>query len=462
MRIGLDFGTTNSGAAVFDGRRVHVFPLDSTSHDPTVVRSTLYLTRDHQVFVGREALDAYYGHNVGRPSRMVRQYVGEIEMTFAELPTFVREVYVLVDKLTPGRLLHSLKSELAGGYQGTTLFGRHYELEELIALYLRELRQRVEAQTGRSVDGVVLGRPVHFAGGGGEAGDRRAERRLRRAAEMAGFRDVAFELEPVAAALHYELTVAGPQNVVVFDFGGGTLDVTVMRVGEPGQRRVFATGGVDIAGDAFDRRIIEGLMLEHFGRGTTWGQDEAPFPRQYTDALAHWQTMAELNRPETLHFLRLAQATGSHPSRVRALESLLVNNHAIRLIDQVERAKVALSTARFALVRLAGEDATDPLSLDVWQPITRSQFEALIAEARRRIEACLLDTLERSGLEVGQIDAAVRTGGSAQIPCFVEMMGRVFGTDKVVLSDVFSGVTSGLAIRARDERAGFVVGASAP
>jgi hypothetical chaperone protein len=461
MRIGLDFGTTNSGAAVFDGRRVHVFPLDPTGHDPTVVRSTVYLTRDHQVFVGREALDAYYRQNVGRPSRMVRQYVGEIEMTFAELPTFVREVYVLVDKLTPGRLLHSLKSELAGGYRGTTLFGRHYELEELIALYLRELRRRVEAQTGGSVDGVVLGRPVHFAGGG-EAGDRRAERRLRRAAEMAGFQDVAFELEPVAAALHYELTVAGPQNVVVFDFGGGTLDVTVMRVGEPGQRRVFATGGVDIAGDAFDRRIIEGLMLEHFGRGTTWGRDEAPFPRQYTDALAHWQTIPELNRPETLHFLRLAQATGSHPSRVRALESLLINNHAMRLIDQVERAKVTLSTTRFALVRLAGEDATDPLSLDVWQPVTRSQFEALIAEARRRIEACLLDTLERSGLEAGQIDAAVRTGGSAQIPCFVEMMGRVFGSDKVVLSDVFSGVTSGLAIRARDEQAGFVVGASAP
>ena len=447
MRIGVDFGTTNSGAAVFDGEQVHLFPLDPASHTPTVMRSTLYVTRDQQVFIGREAIDTYYRQNVGadgyiRPSKMMRQYVGEIELTFAELPTFVRDVYVLVDELTPGRLLHSLKSALAGDYEGTTIFGRYYELEELIAIYLREVRQRVEAQAGQAVDGVVLGRPVNYVGSGDKAGNERARERLRRAAERAGFREVAFELEPVAAALHYELMARIPQNIVVFDFGGGTLDITVMRIGEPGHRRVFATGGVGIAGDVFDQRIIEGLILDHFGRGSTWGEDGAPFPTQYTDALVHWQTIPELNRPETLHFLQLAQITGSHPARVRALESLLVNNQAIRLIDEVERAKVALSTACFALVRLAGQD------VDVWQPLTRSQFEALIAEATRRVEGCLLDTLARSGLGVDEIGTVVRTGGSAQIPCFIELLGRMFGPEKVVLSDVFSGVTAGLAIRA--------------
>jgi hypothetical chaperone protein len=448
MHIGLDFGTTNSGAAVFDGRQVHLFPLDPASHDPTVIRSTLYVTRDHQVFIGREAIDAYYRQNVGRPSRMVRQYVGEIEMTFAELPTFVKDVYVLVDELTPGRLLHSLKSELATSYRGTTMFGRYYELEELIARYLREIRQRVEAQAGQPVDELVLGRPVTFAGSGAETDSQRAERRLRRAAQMAGFREVAFELEPVAAALHYELSAAEPQNILVFDFGGGTLDITVMRIGEPGRRQVFATGGVAIAGDAFDQRIIEGLLLEHFGRGSTWGDDAAPFPTHYTDALTDWQAIPELNRPETLHFLRLAQLTSSHPARVRALESLLVDNYAIRLIDEVERAKVALSQAVFALIRLTGDD------IDVWQPLTRSQFESLIADAARRIEACLLDTVARSGLTTDDIDTVVRTGGSAQIPCFIEMMGRIFGPDKVVLSDVFSGVTAGLAIRAHGDQSG--------
>ena len=452
MRIGLDFGTTNSGAAVFDGRHVHLFPLDPTSLDPAVMRSTLYITRDQQAFIGQEAIDTYYEQNVGRPSRMIRQAIGEIEVTFAEMgsvkgypvgpSTVIRDVYMLVDELTPGRMLHSLKSELAGGHAGTTIFGQRYELEELVAIYLREIRRRVEAHSGESVDGVVLGRPVRFVGGESEAEDGRAEDRLRRAAEMAGFRDVRFELEPVAAALHYELLVGRPQNVVVFDFGGGTLDVTVMRIGEPG-RRVFASGGVGVAGDAFDQRIIAGLLLDHFGRGSTWGEDALPFPSQYVDALVNWQTIPELNRPETLHFLRLAQATSSHPEQVRALESLLVNNYAMRLIDEVERAKVALSTAHWALIRLTGED------VDVWQPVTRSQFEALIAEAAQRVEACLVDTLERSGLQADEIDTVVRTGGSAQIPHFVAMIERIFGPEKVVLSDVFSGVTAGLAIRAR-------------
>jgi len=454
MHIGLDFGTTNSGAAVFDGQRVRVFPLDPASRDPTVMRSTLYVTREQEVFVGREAIATYYSQNIGRPSKMVRQYVGEIEITMGVVEsvkgypggpaTFIRDVYVLVDELTPGRLLRSLKSGLATSYEGTDIFGRYYELEELLAIYLREVRERVEAETGEAVDGVVLGRPVHFVGSSTGADDKRAEDRLRRAAEMAGFPDVAFELEPVAAALHYELTAEQPQNIVVFDFGGGTLDITVMRVGEPGKRRVFATGGLDIAGDVFDQRIIEGALLDHFGRGSTWGEDDAPFPRQYTDALVNWQTIPELLRPETLRFLHQAQLTSSHPKQVQALESLLINNYAIRLIDEVERAKIELSTEHFTTIQLAEED------IDVWQPLTRSHFEALITEATRRVEDCLLDTLERSGLEMGEIDAVVRTGGSAQIPRFVEMMERIFGPEKVVLSDVFSGVTSGLAIRASE------------
>ena len=96
----------------------------------------------------------------------------------------------------------------------------------------------------------------------------------------------------------------------------------------------------------------------------------------------------------------------------------------------------------FDILRLTGTD------IDLWQPITRAQFEALIATDTHRIESCLLDTLERSGLVPEQIDAVVRTGGSAQIPRFVEMLGRNFRPEKVVLSDVFSGVTAGLAIRA--------------
>ena len=462
MRIGLDFGTTHSGAARFDGGRVHHFALDPHSRDPAVIRSAMYITRAHEVYIGQEAIDVYYAQNIGRPSRMGRRYVGEIELTVGDVGTVkgypigptttVREVYALVDELQPGRLLRSLKSGLATPHQGTTLFDRYYELEDLIALYLRMVRERVEREAGEPVHGVVLGRPVHFEGSSGrqKTYDRRAEERLRRAALAAGYGEVAFELEPVAAALHYEQTVDGPQNVVVFDFGGGTLDITVMRVGgRAGERnltasvgrRLYATGGLAIAGDVFDQAIIEGLLLEHFGRGSTWGEEQMPFPDRYTEALIHWQTVPELSRPETLRFLQNAQLSGSHPTRVRALQSLLAHNYALHLVDEVEGAKIALSSAPFALIRLSGQD------LDVWQPVTRTQFEALIAGAAQRVEACLVEAVERSGLRPDQIDAVVRTGGSAQIPLFVEMLERLY-PGKVVQADVFSSVAAGLAIRA--------------
>ena len=322
------------------------------------------------------------------------------------------------------------------------LLGRYYELEELIALYLREIGDRAEARTGQVIDGVVLGRPMSFVGSGGEADNQRAESRRRRASSEAGFREVAFELEPVAAALYYEATAIGPQNIVVFDLGGGTLDITVMHVAQPGKRQVFATGGLDVAGDSFDRRIIQWRMLDHFGRGSTWGEDPVPFPSKYTDALVDWQAIPELSRPDTFRFLETARMTSSHPERIKALESLLVNNYAIWLFHEVERAKVALSTAPFHVIRLTGD------GIDVWEPITRSQFESIIAADRQRIASCLRTTLERSGLAASEIDAVVRTGGSAQIPTFVEMLTQIFGREKIVLADAFSSVTAGLAIRA--------------
>ena len=451
MRIGLDFGTTNSSAAVYDGQAVRLFRIGPSARDPAVVRSALYITRDHTIHIGQDAINIYYEQNTGRPSRMMRRYVGEIEMTFGDVGTlkgypvrasnYFQEVYVMVDELTPGRLVHSLKSGLLGGGSPTYVFDCRLSLEGLIALYLRELRLRVEQESGNSVNHVVLGRPVSFAGAETEGDNARCEARLLQAAAEAGFSDVAFELEPVAAALDYELTVDRPENVFVFDLGGGTLDVTVMRVGESGRQRVLATGGAGLGGEVFDQQVIGGLLLEHLGRGSTWGDRAMPLPGHYTESLVDWQTIPSLVQPDTLRFLHEAQLTGNHPSRIRALESLLVNNYAMRMIDAVERCKIALSTLSFDVIRLTGED------LDIWQPIARSQFEFLIAGAIDQIRACVIDTIAQSGLRASEIDAVIQTGGSAQTPCFVEMLGNIFGPEKIVGTEAFTTVAAGLAVR---------------
>ena len=94
------------------------------------------------------------------------------------------------------------------------------------------------------------------------------------------------------------------------------------------------------------------------------------------------------------------------------------------------------------MIRLSGED------LDIWQPITRSQFEALISSALHQIETCVRETLAQSGVRPSQIVAVIQTGGSAQTPCFVDMLARLFGSAKIVATGAFTTVAAGLAIRA--------------
>jgi hypothetical chaperone protein len=208
---------------------------------------------------------------------------------------------------------------------------------------------------------------------------------------------------------------------------------------------VYAVGGLGIAGDTFDRRLMAGTVLDHFGRGSTYGPDAAPFPPRYTDALLDWQTLPELSRPAEMRFLRQAQRSSSHPRALQNLEALLVRNAAAQLYDAVETAKIGLSSAPFATIALREG------RLDLWQPVTRSQFEALIAEDRAQIEACVHAALDEAGLAPAQIDAVVRTGGSSQIPCLADgMLERAF-PGKVVQHEVFRGVAAGLAIRAAEE-----------
>ncbi|MCP4518555.1 MAG: Hsp70 family protein [Delftia sp.] len=309
----------------------------------------------------------------------------------------------------------------------------------MIALYLSELRERAGAITGQPITSAVLGRPVNF--GSDDSFNALAEKRLRAAAELAGFDDIVLELEPVAAALAYERSLTRPQHILVFDFGGGTLDLTVMQVGGR-ERAVLATGGIDVAGDTFDREIIRYRLLDHFGRGTTIGQRKLPFPIHLTESLTRWQEIPTLSTPETLRLLDEAQRTGDHPSRVRALESLVVNNYGFALFDAVERAKRELSDDHSAVVYLQARD------IDLWQLLTRAQFEIAIASHRHEIAERVRQTVRRSGLEPGQIDAVVRTGGSSQIPCFVALLAEQFGAEKLRRQNTFSGVTAGLAIRA--------------
>ena len=437
VKVGLDFGTSNSGVAIYDGSRVRLLPVDPQNILPEVIKSVLYVTREYRAMIGQEAVEAYYRDNIDRQRRFVKQWVGEIDYVGAEMH-YVRDIYVFVDELQPGRLLQYLKTALRrDGYEGTRIFERHYTAGDLAETYLGLLKGRAEEVLGEKIEAVTLGRPVKFSEFPEQ--DHKAEETLRQAAHEAGFKQVDFELEPVAAALAYEQSITEPQNAVIFDFGGGTLDIAVMRLGDPHRRKVYASGGVDIAGGDFDRAIIEKRMLQHFGYGQV---NLHPEIMEMIHAIPDWMALPELGTPQNRNTLEKAIQAGVAPVRLMALESLIYNDLAFTFYNRVEAAKIALSSEGATVISMEDKD------ISLWELYTRYQFEYDIRHYLSEVEKVLLDTIAESGLEPDEIDAVVKTGGSSGIPLFTDMLVRIFGVEKVRASSQFSSVVAGLAIKA--------------
>jgi hypothetical chaperone protein len=436
IKVGIDFGTSNSGVAVYDGQKVRVLPVDPKNVQPEVIKTVLYITKEYRAYLGQEAAEAYYRDNVNRQRRFVKQWAGELDYRGADMH-YVRDIFVYVDELKPGRLLQYLKTALRKeGYKGTQVFERHYSAGDLAKTYLTLLKRRAEDVLGEPIHAATLGRPVKFSESPEQ--DQKAEETLRQAAHEAGFTEVDFELEPIAAALYYEQSISKPQNVVIFDFGGGTLDIAVMRLGD-GKRKVYASGGVDIAGSDFDRTIIEKRMLPHFGYGKVKHHPEI---LEMIHAIPDWMALPELGTPINRTVLHKAIQAKIAPVRLKALEQLIYNDLAFTFYNRVEAGKIALSKEGATVISLEDKN------IALWEMYTRYQFEADIHHYLNEVEKVLLDTIAKSGLEPGQIDAVVKTGGSSNIPLFSSMLARVFGKDKVKESNALSSVVGGLAIKA--------------
>ncbi|HMQ33057.1 MAG TPA: Hsp70 family protein [Chloroflexaceae bacterium] len=443
MRVGLDFGTTNSSAAVYDGERLTLLPLDQANASPSIMRSTLFMTREGAAYIGREAIERFTEGNVGREVEYEWRYIGDAEVTFAEFGTVQQALYVKVDANAPGRLFQSLKTGLRDkSFTRTNVFGTYYTLEELIAIVLRMVLERAEAALGRKVTGMVVGRPVHYSLD--PKIDALAFERMRAACELAGLPEVTFLEEPTAAALSYARTATREQRVLVFDFGGGTLDVTIMGLDGRGGREFLATDGVPVGGDLLDQRIVMGRLLRHFGEGATLGPRRLPFPSHVLDHLSEWQTIIELTQPHYLNIIEEAIAIGDRPKELRALRSLVRQNYGLPMYEAVEGAKVRLSDAAETVLSMhVGEIAFD-------ERIPRWDFERLIGPDVRAVERCIDRALAAGGLGPDQIDVVLRTGGSSRVPRFVKMLAAKFGADKLQEMDVFTGVASGLAVAAHE------------
>ena len=439
----MDFGTTNSGMAVHDGKELKLLALDPASLNPTIARTALYISNDHDITIGRAAIDLYFAQNVGRPVKLKKVWVGEVEVYGADM-YYVTDVYAWVDLLSPGRLFLSIKSGLSDAeYQGTMVGRFYYSLENLIASYLSLLKIRAERMLDQELSSVVLGRPVRFSED--PEADKLAEARLLEAARIAGYQDIYLQYEPIAAAYYYASTINESQNILVFDFGGGTLDITVMHLRIGNEHQVLSTGGIPVAGDVFDQKLVRAKLPKHFGQGIRYGSPGRwlPPPAWIYEIFSDWQTIIELQTPTNRRLLNEIAQTAEDRSGIDGLISLVANNYSLHMFDTIEVAKRELSDKMATVIRINGP------GFRVTETLTRSEFEQLIYGDTQKISEHIDETVHAAGLKHSQIDAVIRTGGSSEIPVFKRLLMSKFGQDKVRKLNTFSSVASGLGIMAQ-------------
>ena len=433
LRFGLDFGTSNTSLAVWDGAESRVLPLDPLAGQamPTV----LYVRRDGSSEVGRPAIEAYLGDNRTRGA-IKREFVS-LGVRLKSSNPFQKDVeaHILTDVSSPGRLFQALKSFLGDELDvRTNVFGEARGLEELIAVVLAHVRERARRLTGTAPDDITIGRPVEYVGGASAEG--RAVARMRAAAEIAGFRSVRFAYEPVGAA-HSADVARG--LALVFDFGGGTLDLAVVRR-DGDAPRVIATAGRDIGGDRCTERVIDDALAPRLGSRAEWGPKRLRLPAFIVNALHDWHALSALNEKPLLDALDDLVRAGAPRRELEALRDAISLQLGYEIFMAADETKIELS--RLVTAILSYHHA----SVDVDARVTRGRFESLISPMLKDTKTLLDAVLAKAGVVAEDVGEVVTTGGSSAIPAFRGLLERHFPRSNVRAAAAFTSVAAGLAM----------------
>jgi len=422
--VGLDFGTSNSAVTSVDATGAPVLARFTTAAGITdTFPSVLHFERELEdgvpavhAYAGAEAIERYLSHD------------------------------------TPGRLMRSLKAYLADRhFDGTSVYGRHLSLGDLISAFLKKLLGAAALSLGPIPSRVVVGRPVHFSVERTDAANEFALGRLREAVRASGFEEVLFEYEPVAAAYSYEQTVQRDELILVGDFGGGTSDFSILPVG-PGMRssasrtrEILGSEGVALAGDAFDRQIVRHLVAPALGFGSEYqaAPDKSlPIPNWPYVILEQWHALSLINRPKVLQMLERLQPLALNRLAVEAFAYFIETDLGLRLHESVRALKIALSRAPNATFMFS----SGPVTIE--RDVSRTEFEGWIRAELEAMGASVDRLIAATGVRGDQIDRVFLTGGSALVPAVRRLFEERFGVEKIAGGGEFTSVATGLALRA--------------
>lgn len=418
--LGIDFGTSNSAVAWArdaDRTRAHLLALEGDA--TTLPTAIFYNAEDHSTHFGRDAIALYLAG-------------------------------------TEGRLMRSLKSLLGSPLlqEQTVVNNQQISFQDIICQFLRALRQRAITQLGvdaRAVARVVMGRPVHFVDDDAER-DQLAEATLRSCAQAAGFTEVGFQLEPIAAALDYEQRLDTESLVLVADIGGGTSDFTVVRLGPERLKRsqtrralqhhraddILATSGVHLGGTDFDQKLNLEQVMPHLGFRHI-GPRGREVPSAVFFDLATWHLINWRYSAKALRETQDLRTSYSDLALHNRLLTVLNERLGHRIANEVELAKIACS----ANSQPVGIDLS-LIERELGTVLDTVTLHHHLQDPLAKIITCAQECLTRAGVQARQLNAVYLTGGSSALTPFQEALSAAFPATPLIKGDLFGGVASGL------------------
>ncbi|RUW45569.1 Hsp70 family protein [Mesorhizobium sp. M1A.F.Ca.ET.072.01.1.1] len=408
---GIDFGTSNSTVGVIRHGRAQLVALEG--EQPTLPSAVFFNFEDGHTYFGRRA---------------IADYTDSVE----------------------GRLMRSLKSVLGSSLanEKTRIKARLIGFTDIIGLFISHLKRRLEEDAGGPVERVVLGRPVQFVDDDADA-DAKAQSELEKAARAQGFKHIAFQFEPIAAALDYEQNVAREELALIVDMGGGTSDFSIVRVSPERARSddrkgdILANRGIHIGGTDFDRLLSIAHIMPELGYLTPTKDGKRNLPASYFIDLATWQRINLIYTAKAMSDLKQIRFEAERADLVDRFIHIVEHRYGHAMAGLVERAKITLTEYSWAEVKVSLPGVRFAAR------ITRAGLEETIGGDIERVAATVSRTIADAGVPASAITAVFLTGGSTAIPLAKRRILSLVPQASVIEGDMFGSVGLGLALDAR-------------
>ncbi len=348
-----------------------------------------------------------------------------------------------------GRLMRSLKSVLGTSLikTKTQVKTRSLAFTDILGEFIGHLKSHLDHAQGGNVEHVVFGRPVYFVDGN-ETADQAAQSQLEAIARDNGFKEIAFQFEPIAAALNYEQSVKKEELALIADIGGGTSDFSIIRLSpnragvSDRKSDILANTGVHIGGTDFDRLFSMAHVMPELGYQTPSKDGKRNLPVSYFIDLATWHRINLLYDNKAKADLREMRYEAARPELLDRMIDIVNEKQGHALAGCVEKAKVSLTDE--AETNINVELSEERLII----PVTCADLNIAIERAVVRIGDTVSKTIADAGIKASEIDTVFLTGGSTAIEAVQQNILHWMPEVKVVEGDMFGSVGLGLALDA--------------